>query len=64
MTDLLSEYTTEQELSEALSVTVETLRTWASRRKGPGGRAKFGRRIVYRKTAVQAWMESQERGMV
>ena len=53
-------YATEIEIAEFLGVEVFTLRTWASRRKGPGGRVKVGKKIYYRREAVLEWLASKE----
>ena len=57
---LAAPYATEIEIADFLGVEVLTLRTWASRRKGPGGRVKVGRKIFYRRESVLGWLASKE----
>ena len=46
------------EVSELTGVSEATLRFWRSVGKGPRS-AKLGRRIVYRRADVEAWVEAQ-----
>ncbi len=52
-------YVLEDTAAEWLGVTVPTLRTWASRRRGPA-RTRVGKRILYRQNALADWLERQE----
>ena len=52
-------YVLEDTAAERLGVTVPTLRTWASRRRGPA-RTKVGRNILYRESSLVDWLQRQE----
>lgn len=45
--------------AEAVGVSENTLRAWRSRGVGPVG-FKVGRRVMYRREAVEAWLAEQE----
>lgn len=53
------DYVSEQEAADMLGVKVSTLRSWASRRRGPA-RCKVGRKVIYRKGTLVAWLEGCE----
>jgi excisionase family DNA binding protein len=57
---LLSEYLTEDEAASELKVCVRTLRRWRDLGQGPAI-TKLGRRALYRRTTVSAWLASRER---
>lgn len=42
-----------------LGVSPRTLSRWHAQRVGPA-RCKLGRTVLYRRTAVEAWLESNE----
>jgi len=46
------------ELSEMLGIPVNTLYGWRCRGEGPPG-YRIGRHVRYRRTAVEAWLETQ-----
>lgn len=50
---------TTKQLAAYLNKPVETIRTWRTRKVGPPG-FRLGRDIVYRKTAVDAWLDELE----
>lgn len=54
MTDLM----TLAEVAEATRTTVDTVRTWRKVGKGPRA-AKIGRRVMYRRADVEAWIAAQ-----
>lgn len=56
---LLSGWITRKDLAEALSVTVDTLGRWEARRFGPPC-VRAGRMVLYRRRAVQEWLDAQE----
>ncbi len=56
---LLSGWITRKDLAEALSVTVDTLGRWEARRFGPPC-VRAGRMVLYRRRAVQDWLDAQE----
>jgi hypothetical protein len=61
--DILKDYLTEEELSEAarernLPGTRRTLRQWRARGEGPPW-ARFGRDIIYPRAGFSAWLESK-----
>jgi hypothetical protein len=47
----------ESEVAELLRVKVNTLRAWAVRRRGPGGRMKIGGKVAYRVKALRQWLD-------
>jgi len=53
-------YMPEDDFAELCAVEVLTTRTWAARRKGPGGRVVVGRKVYYRRDAVMDWLKSKE----
>ena len=53
-------YLTEQQTAARLAVKIQTLRVWASRRKGPP-RTVIARRPLYRREALEAWVLAAER---
>ncbi len=56
---LLSGWITRKDLADALSVTVDTLGRWEARRFGPPC-VRAGRMVLYRRRAVQDWLDAQE----
>ena len=54
-----SDKMTAAEVAEMLDVSVRTLSRWHALRVGPA-RCKVGRTILYRKTAVEAWLDKNE----
>ena len=46
------------ELSEMLGIPVETLYAWRHRGEGPAG-YKIGRHVRYRRSAVEAWLQTR-----
>ena len=56
---LLSGWITRTDLAEALGVTVDTLGRWEARRFGPPC-VRAGRRVLYRRRAVEDWLAAQE----
>jgi hypothetical protein len=57
---ILDDYLTEQECARELEMAPITLAIWRMQRKGPPV-TRIGRRILYRKSSVRAWLQSQER---
>jgi len=58
---LLSDWMGRSELAGVLEVSEETLRRWQAQGIGPP-LAKLGRRVLYRREAVRAWMVRREIG--
>ena len=56
---LLSGWITRKALAEALNLTVDTLGRWEARRVGPPC-VRAGRMVLYRRRAVQDWLDAQE----
>lgn len=48
------------DLALELGLTVDTLRRWEARRFGPPC-VRAGRKVYYRRDAVQDWLQQQER---
>jgi excisionase family DNA binding protein len=59
-TPLLSEYSSPAELASELRISQRTLDRWVSIGEGPP-RVTIGRKVLYRRDAVAAWMRSRER---
>ncbi|MFC3118935.1 helix-turn-helix transcriptional regulator [Jhaorihella thermophila] len=59
-TRLLDGWFSREELARELGVSVDTLARWETRRIGPPN-VRVGRRVIYRRAAVLAWLEAQER---
>ena len=59
----MSDLMTTQETSEFTRVPVETLRYWRWRGEGPPS-FKLGRRVMYQRTDVAAWIEAARREQV
>lgn len=56
---LLQGWISRNDLALELGVCEETLRRWADARRGPAF-VRAGRKILYRRTAVLEWLETQE----
>ncbi|MCE8514897.1 MULTISPECIES: AlpA family transcriptional regulator [Ruegeria] len=57
--DLLADWISREQLARALSLTTDTLSRWEARRKGPPC-TRIGRKVFYRRAAVQDWIRAQE----
>jgi predicted DNA-binding transcriptional regulator AlpA len=57
---LLSDYLDKNEAAAALGICGRTLDRWHQLREGPP-RATMGRRILYRRSSIAAWLASRER---
>jgi excisionase family DNA binding protein len=57
---MTSEYMITREVAELLRTSPETLRYWAWQGKGPRS-FKAGRRRLYRRADVEAWVAERER---
>ena len=57
--DLLADWISREQLAYALSLTTDTLSRWEARRKGPPC-TRIGRKVFYRRAAVQDWIRAQE----
>lgn len=56
---LLDDWMGRDELARELTVSVDTLSRWETRRIGPPC-VRVGRKVLYRRGAVQDWLRSQE----
>ncbi|MFQ5439679.1 MAG: helix-turn-helix domain-containing protein [Paracoccaceae bacterium] len=56
---VLSGWISRQDLALELDRTADTLRRWETRRFGPPC-VRVGRRVYYRRQAVQDWLQQQE----
>jgi hypothetical protein len=56
---LLSDYLTQIQAATELKVTERTLDRWQRLREGPPI-TRLGRRILYRRSSLQAWLRSRE----
>jgi hypothetical protein len=56
---LLSDYYTQKEAAAELKVTERTLDRWQRLREGPPI-TKLGRRILYRRSSLRAWLLARE----
>jgi len=48
-----------EEVSQATGIPINTLRFWRAQGRGGPQSAKFGRRVVYRASDLDAWIEAQ-----
>ena len=48
------------EAAEVMGIAAGTLRTWRTQGRGPVGFKVGGRRVMYRREAVEAWLAEQE----
>jgi hypothetical protein len=58
---VLAPYLSPEELADQLQVCLRTLHRWDAARVGPP-RVLIGRRVMYRRAAVEAWLIARERG--
>ena len=58
---LLSNYFTQKQAAAELRVTDRTLDRWQRLREGPPI-TKLGRRILYKRSSLQAWLHAREGG--
>lgn len=56
---VLSGYLTPAQLADELGVCERTVHRWHALRTGPA-RTKFGNKVYYRRSAVQAWLQKRE----
>lgn len=56
---VLTGWISRKDLAEELSLTVDTLGRWEARRFGPPC-VRAGRKVLYRRRAVQDWLAAQE----
>jgi len=56
---LLDDWMSREELARELKLSVDTLARWETRRIGPPC-VRVGRRVLYRRGAVQEWLRQQE----
>jgi hypothetical protein len=56
---LLDDWMSRDALAAELGISVDTLSRWETRRIGPPC-VRVGRRVLYRRGAVQDWLRSQE----
>ena len=56
---VLSDYFTQKEAAAELKITERTLDRWRRLREGPPI-TRLGRRILYRRSTLQAWLRGRE----
>lgn len=56
---LLAGWISRGELARELGISVDTLGRWEARRIGPPC-VRAGRKVLYRRSAVQDWLQAQE----
>lgn len=56
---LLRGWISRYDLAQELGLSVDTLGRWERRRKGPAC-VRAGRKVLYRMSAVQDWLQAQE----
>ncbi|WP_299847805.1 helix-turn-helix domain-containing protein [uncultured Paracoccus sp.] len=56
---LLRGWISRYDLAQELGLSVDTLGRWERRRKGPAC-VRAGRKVLYRMSVVQDWLQSQE----
>jgi hypothetical protein len=57
---LMLDWISRADLAQELALSVDTLRRWETQRFGPPC-VRAGRKVFYRRAAVQDWLEEQER---
>jgi predicted DNA-binding transcriptional regulator AlpA len=60
---LLEYWITRAELALEFGLSVDTLARWETRRIGPTC-VRIGRKVIYRRGAIQEWLREQERPRV
>jgi excisionase family DNA binding protein len=58
-TNTTSPYMTTEELADHARTTKATVRGWRHRGTGPKG-TRVGKRVLYRREAVEAWLKARE----
>lgn len=58
-TNLLGGWLERAELARELTLSIDTLQRWETRRVGPPC-VRIGRKVLYRKDAVREWLREQE----
>ncbi len=58
--DLLADFLTQEEAASELRVCRRTLDRWQRLNEGPPI-TKIGRRVLYRRSSVQAWLREREK---
>ncbi len=56
---ILAGWVSRGDLARELGLTEDTLRRWEGRRVGPSC-VRAGRKVLYRRSAIDAWLEAQE----
>lgn len=56
---LLADWLSREQLARELGVKPDTLARWEARRQGPPC-TRIGRKILYRRAAIQDWIRAQE----
>jgi hypothetical protein len=59
-TTLLADFLTQEEAAAELKICERTLDRWRRLREGPPI-TRLGRRILYRRSSLQAWLRARER---
>jgi predicted DNA-binding transcriptional regulator AlpA len=59
--NLLADFLTQEEAAAELKICKRTLDRWRRLDEGPPI-TKLGRRVLYRRSSVQAWLRAQEHG--
>lgn len=57
---LLDEWISRADLGKELGLSIDTLARWETRRFGPAC-IRVGRKVLYRREAVQDWLREQEK---
>ena len=57
--NLLADWISRDQLAQELRLKPDTLARWEARRQGPPC-TRLGRKILYRRAAVQDWIRAQE----
>ena len=59
--NLLADWISREQLARELGYSRDTLARWEARRTGPPC-TRIGRKVLYRRSSVEAWISSQEQG--
>lgn len=57
---MTQELLTTKQVADEYGINEATLRYWRHRDEGPASFKMGGRRVVYRRSAITAWIEAQE----
>ena len=60
--NLLADWISREQLAGELGIASDTLARWEARQLGPPC-TRIGRKVLYRRTSVQVWINAQEQSL-